>query len=317
MNKNFWKELETPILVLAPMAGFTNSSFRKICKKFGADVVYSEMVSTTALYFQQSDKVKATIKLLKFNSKKEYPYVVQLFGSNPKHFAEATQFITRKIRPAGIDINFGCPVNKVIKQGAGAALMQDLENSYQVIKAVIDNTNLPVSVKVRVQSGKVSVLDFIKRISDLPVAAIMIHARSLNDGFSGYLDWERVKEVKKIFSGIVLANGGIIDLSSAKVAIKESGADGLGLARGVLGRPWLFREIKNDKEEQLSFKEISKIILKQAREVYKHKGSVGIIELRKHLCWYVQGLSNAKRLREKLVKVENFKDIKKIIKEYV
>ncbi len=315
MSKNFWLKLEKPILALAPMAGFTDSSFRQICKKFGADVLYSEMASTTALYYQEKSKVRSTLRLLKFHPTKERPYVIQLFGSNPDHFAQATRFITKKVKPAGIDINFGCPVGKIVKQGAGADLMKNLDKAYAVIKAVTDNTDLPVSVKVRAKSGEVSVLDFLKKISDLPVSAIMIHGRTLNQGFVGEPDFEIIKEARKYFKGIILANGGINDLKSAQKALQASQADGLGIARGALSRPWLFKEIKKNKSIDLDLKNISKIILKQAKSVYKKKGQAGIIELRKHLCWYMQGIRGAKKLRERLVQVESVKEIKKILRK--
>ena len=140
----FWQTIKKPILALAPMAGFSDSPFRQVVSKYGADVVYSEMASVTALFYNK----KITLELLKFDKRKEKNYVVQLFGSNPEHFAVATKIVTEEIKPNGIDINFGCPVGKVIKQGAGSDLMTDLVKAHAVIKAVCDNTNLPVSVKI-------------------------------------------------------------------------------------------------------------------------------------------------------------------------
>lgn len=314
MDTNFWLQLKKPILALAPMAGFTDSSFRQICKKFGADVVYSEMASTTALYYQQKHKIESTKRLLQFNKRREGHYVVQLFGSNPEHFAQAARFVSKEIKPAGIDINFGCPVGKVIKQGAGADLMKDLVQAHRVIKAVIDSTNLPVSVKIRAKSGDVGALEFFKAIADLPVAAVMIHGRTLSQGFVGEPDLKLIKEARKYFKGIILANGGVTDLVSAKKTLQGSNADGLGLARGILGRPWLFKEIKEGKEISMSFKDISRIIIAQAKQVQKKKGQAGIVELRKHLCWYVQGIPGAKKIREQLVRVNTLKDIKKVLK---
>jgi len=315
MKDNFWKQLKKPIVALAPMAGFTDSAFRQICKRFGADVLYSEMASTSALYYNQENKINRTMGLLKFNRSKERYYVVQLFGSNPEHFAQATAFITKEVKPDGIDINFGCPVGKVLKQGAGADLMRDLDQSYKVIKAVIDNTHLPVSVKLRAKSGEVTALDFLKKMSDLDVSAVMIHGRTLNEGFVGEPDWKMIKEARKHFKGIILANGGVNDLDSAKHALEESGADGLGLARGVLSRPWLFKEIKEGKEVKMGQKKLFKIIIKQAKQIEKEQGQVGIVELRKHLCWYVQGMEGAKKFREKLVKVNTLSDVKKALKK--
>lgn len=335
MPINFWEKLKKrrgPILALAPLAGFTDSAFRQVCKKYGADVLYSEMASVTALFYTagrvNDNKVKGkaaedkifkneTLKLLKFDRTKEKYYVVQIFGAEPEHFAVAAKIISEKIKPDGIDINFGCPVPKIVKQGAGCGLMKDLKRSRAVIEAVLANTDLPVSVKIRVKSGNIDALEFIKNISDLPIAAIMIHARTHAQGFTGEPDWKLVKEVRKYYQGVILANGGINNLDSAKKVLQVSGADGLGLARGILGRPWLFKEIKKDKFINLKPKEVFKIALDHAILVDKLKGKTGMIELRKHLVWYAAGLAGAAKIREKLVKVSSLKDVKGVLEKIV
>ncbi len=238
MRDNFWLKLKSPFLVLAPMAGFTNLVFRKICQDYGADVVYSEMASATALYYNQKEKNK-TLELLK-KSKKEKNYVVQLFGGDEKHFPLATKIINEKIKPDGIDINCGCPVSKVIKQKAGVDLMKDPKRARSIIKSVIDNTNLPVSIKIRTKAYNKHAMDFVKYLSDLDISALIIHGRSLSQGFSGPIDYSLIKDIKKIFPKKVIANGGIYDLRSAQETVKKTEADGLALARGALNRPWLF-----------------------------------------------------------------------------
>jgi len=327
MEKNFWKKLKKPILALAPLAGVTDSAFRQICKKFGAQAVYSEMASAAALCHGSGE----TLELLKF-SKSERPYVVQLFGSDPKQMGEAAKIVTAKIKPDGIDINFGCPVKKVMKQGAGAALFKDLERSRAVIEAVLKNTDLPVSIKVRTQSGPVKLREFLQNISDLKIAALMIHGRTLSQGFSGPIDADAIKDARRYFSGIILANGGIDKPVAAKRVLTATKADGLGIGRGALGRPWLFREIlKTERHRRMRSgkilkkprrtlkipagpREIFKIALAQARLAAKLKGRAGILEMRKQLCWYAAGLPGARQLREKLVKVETLDDIKAILK---
>lgn len=310
-DNNFWNKIKKPILALAPMAGFSDSPFRQITSKYGADVVYSEMASVTALFYNK----KTTLELLKFNKRKEKNYVVQLFGSNPEHFAVATQIVTKEIRPSGIDINFGCPVGKVIKQGAGSDLMTNLEKAHAVIKAVCDNTNLPVSVKIRAKSGDIGALEFLKSIADLPVAAVMIHGRTVRQGFVGEIDYNLIKEARQYFKGIILANGGINDLAGALKTLELTGADGLGLARGVLGRPWLFKEIKQGREINLNIKAVAKIILRHAKKFKKIKGESAMVDLRKHLCWYVQGVTNASQYRSKMVAINNYQDVKNIFKD--
>ncbi|MFA4941739.1 MAG: tRNA-dihydrouridine synthase [Patescibacteria group bacterium] len=308
MNKNFYQKLKKPIYALAPLAGITDSAFRQICKEDGADIVYSEMASATALFYNQ----EKTLELLKFD-KKERPYVVQLFGSNPEHFAQAVKIVEKKIKPDGIDINFGCPVQKVIKQKAGAELFKDLKLSRAVIESVIKNTSLPVSIKTRAGVGNVDILKFLKYMKGLDIKAIMIHGRTFSQGFSGPVDFEIIKKTRKYFSGIIIANGGVIDKKSADELLIKSKADGIGVGQGALGRPWIFSNLKDGNEKIKTKKEIFRIALNHAKLMKKLKGKQGIVEMRKHLCWYVQGLPDARKLREKLVKVENLKEIKNIL----
>ncbi|MFH1583035.1 MAG: tRNA-dihydrouridine synthase [Candidatus Falkowbacteria bacterium] len=313
--KNFWKKLNKPIYALAPMAGATDSAFRQICKRFGADVVYSEMISAAGLVYNS----KKTLELMRFD-KKERPYVIQLFGSKPEHFATAAKIVEKEIKPDGLDINFGCPVKKVAKQGAGAVLMNNLKLSREIIKAVLANTDLPVSVKCRSQVGQTTVLDFLKTIKDLPIAAVMIHGRSLAQAHSGEINFKIIKQAREFFNGIILANGGVKDKISAEEMLNKTGADGVGIGQGALGRPWIFEQLKITNyqlriknAEQKSASKIFKIILKHAKLAEKLKGREGIIEMRKHLCWYVSGLENASELRKGLVKVGSLKDIKSVI----
>lgn len=323
MNNNFWEKLNQsqdgarkPIYALAPMAGVADSAFRQICKEFGADVLYSEMASVTALVYAP----EKTLEMLAF-SKVERPYVVQLFGNDPEHFAIATKLITKKMparfggKPDGIDINFGCPVKKVQKQGAGAVLMNDLKLSREIIKSVIDNTDLPVSIKTRTKVGKVDVLKFLDNVRDLDIKSVMVHGRTLNQGFAGDVDFKVIKKARDYFNGIILANGGVKNAEDAKELLEKTGADGVGIARGALGKPWIFSEVKSSKVYKVkSSGEIFKIALRHAKLAEKLKGEVGIREMRKHLCWYVQGQPNARKLRQKLVKVKNLKDIRKALK---
>lgn len=321
---NFWLKLKKrgssrggrAIYVLAPMAGISDSPFRQICKGFGADVVVSEMASATALVYSP----KKTLAMLA-SIKAEAPYVIQLFGSNPEHFAKAMKLLTdiRVVKklgvanyrlPQGIDINFGCPVAKVLKQGAGCALFKDLAKSRQVLEAVLANTDLPVSIKTRSQVGGVNILDWLDNIADLPVSALIIHGRTLAQGFSGAADYEIINQARQHFKGVIIANGGINNLADAEYALAISQADGLAIGRGALGKPWIFQELKNKKTSQ---KDVRKIILQHAKLVAKYNGNFG--EFRKHLCWYATGLPNAKKLRGEFIKVNSLKDVKKILKK--
>lgn len=313
-NNNFWEAIKPPILALAPMAGFSDAAFRRLCREQGADVLYSEMVSAAALYYAKPSGAAETWKLMEHSRRQERPFVVQIFGSKPEHFAKAARLISAKVKPDGLDINLGCPVPKVIKQGAGAALMQDLGRARQVIEAVLENTSLPVSIKVRSKSGSVSLEDFLKEIKDLPLAALMIHGRSLSQGFAGSADWAIARLARPLFAGRILINGDIDSLTKAKQALRESQADGLGLARGVLGQPWLFREIKQGRTMEMNDQEILAAALRHASLNYRLKGQAGLLELRKHLVWYAKGRAGASALRQALVKAESLADLRRLLK---
>lgn len=312
--KNFWQELKKQkkgqaILALAPLAGYTDSAFRFICKEFGADVVYSEMASVSALNY----KPEKTLELLKFD-KKERPYVVQLFGSDKKYFVTAVKKLEQELKPDGFDINFGCPVRKVLKQGAGSKLMSDLKSSREIIEAVLSATKLPLSIKVRTESFSVGLLDFLKNISDLPVSAIMIHGRTLKQLFSGPINLELIKESRKYFSGIILANGGINNLAEAQEIVNKTGIDGVGLARGVLGQPWIFSK-KMQNISGLERKKLAiKTALKHLKLVRKNRGEVSFQEFKSPLSWYLKDFSGASALRTKVMAGKSYSEIEKILK---
>jgi tRNA-dihydrouridine synthase B len=322
MTKNFWQKFKKPILALAPMAGITDAAFRYLCGKNGADVVYSEMISAAGLFYD-SERTSGLLDVYKKNGGAKY--VVQLFGNNPDHFAKAVKIIEKIAKPDGIDINFGCPVPKVQKVGAGVKLFQDLDQSHRVIEACLRNTKLPISVKTRIMAGKVSVLEFIEKMKDLPIAAMMVHGRTLAQGFAGEVDYELLDRAQKKFAGIFIANGGIEDFKSAQEMLKRTGADGVGIGQAACGRPQIFSQLKNNKEEKKphslrlrrtsragSF-DVLKIAWGHAKLMEKLKGKQGILEMRKHLCWYVKGLPNAAELRQEFVKVETLGDVRKLL----
>jgi tRNA-dihydrouridine synthase B len=327
--KNFWQKFKKPILVLAPMAGITDAAFRFLCGKYGADVVYSEMISAAGLFYD-SERTSGLLDSYKKNGNAKF--VVQLFGNNPDHFAKAVKIIEKECKPDGIDINFGCPVPKVQKVGAGVKLFQDLDQSHRVIEACLRNTKLPISVKTRIsvnhprnhpnpsferrgnplKGGRIiTVLDFIEKMKDLPIAALMVHGRTLAQGFVGEVDYELLNRAQKKFAGIFIANGGINDYKSAQEMLKKTGADGIGIGQAACGRPQIFNQLRIKKGGDV---DPLKIAWEHAKLMEKLKGKQGILEMRKHLCWYVKGLPNAAELRKEFVKVETLADIKKLLK---
>jgi tRNA-dihydrouridine synthase B len=326
--KNCWEKLNKTFLAMAPMAGITDSPFRQMCKKFGADVVYSEMASATALFYDTKPRrnlvspdleklsSSATLDLLRFEEV-ERPYVVQLFGAKPEHFAVAAQIIEKEIKPDGIDINFGCPVKKVQKQGAGAVLMGDKKLAKEIIKTTIKNTSLPVSIKTRIKVGEVELLEFLDFISDLDIKALMIHGRTLKQMFSGPIDTSVIKKARDYFGGVIMANGGIDNYEEGVRVQNETDCDGLGIARGAMGKPWLFKCLRTGQSPERSLRARYKEIIKHMDLIIEQKGEPALLEFRKHLAWYVQGLEGAKKMRQELMKIECKKDVVKLFREYV
>jgi len=316
--KNFWQKLKKPIIAIAPMAGYTDSAFRFICRKYGADVAYTEMISADALYYDS----KKTLKMLEFN-KKEKPVVCQLFGKRPDMFPKAVE-IVEKAGYDGIDINFGCPARKVVAHGGGVTLMRNLDKCYEIIKTVCNAAKVPVSIKIRASiksktSNKViTALDMIEKVKDLPIKAIMIHGRSFEGGFSGEIDFEMIKKVKEKFKGIVLGNGGILKPEDAKEMIEKTGVDGIGLARGLWKRPYLGKQIKQylkkGEYKAWDLKKIKKLALEHAKLMNETKGERGIREMRKFLLFYFKGFPGASEIRQRLVRVESLAEIENVLK---
>lgn len=309
---NFWTTLKKPVFALAPLSGITDSAFRRICKGLGADVVYSELSSSTAFAYQAD----STHKIVRFDES-ERPYVVQLFGHNPEHFAIAARFVSKEIRPDGIDINFGCPMAKVFKRGGGAALMMDRPLAREVISSVIENTHLPVSIKTRTNVKGFDLLSFLEYVADLDIKALMIHGRSYAQRFAGPNDIETTREARARFKGTILANGGATNPAAAVALIEKTGADGVGIARGALGNPWIFQRLKSGPNGGTTGKparaEVAKTALEHARLSIDLKGRRGIIEMRKHLCWYLQQIPGGKKLKQEAVKLESLDDVAALV----
>lgn len=304
MKQSFWQKTTKPIMALAPMAGYTDSAFRQICREMGADVVYSEMISVDAICFDN----EKTLKMLEFK-RKELPVVFQLFGSKPERFAEATRIVNEKFKgkkSVGLDINFGCPAHKVVKNQSGAALMNELDCAYEIIKTVCDNTDSPVSIKIRTKAKNVGAEEFVNHVKDLPWEAIMIHGRTLAQGFVGEIDFELIKKIKQLVPDkIILANGGITP-KDVKKTLELTRADGVGIARGAWGNPWIFNNTSP------TWPQRRKTILRHAKLFLKYSDS--LIPLRKHLIHYVRGQKNASELRQKIITTETLNDLKSALK---
>jgi len=317
------KEAKNIKLSLAPMAGITDLPFRLVCKKMGADIVYSEMISATGLFYGQNEKSL----LLAQSIKDEAPVAIQLFGNDPKHFAKATKIISslnnkkdknfRKVEE--ININLGCPARKVFKENSGCALMKKPALAKKIIEAVSKNTDLPVSIKIRAGIKSIEAIEFLKEIEGTGWDKVIVHGRTYEEGFSGKIDFEKIKEIKKEFpKKEIVANGGIFTPEDAKEVIEKTGVRHLAIARGCWGNPWAFKQIKDylktGKYEKPSLEEIKSVALEHAQLFLKYTPNKNLIAFRKNLGWYFRNFPKAKKMREELFQVKNLNELKNILK---
>lgn len=306
---DLWQRLPKPLIFLAPMSGVTNKAYRQIVKRFASDILFPEFVSIFAMHYG-SDK---TLEMLAYDEA-ERPIIAQLFGSEPEYFYEAALKI-KELGFDGVDINFGCPAPKVAKNGGGCALLSDLGRCHEVIQAVIDAVGgtLPVSVKTRVSYKKVHVRDFCAKIADLPLANITIHGRPFEHPYEGAADLECIKEAKHLVPFLVCASGNGHTPEAAKYTLDYTGCDGIAVARGTFGKPWLIKQIKDylttGNYTSPTTAEILDIMLEHARLASASNSERPFVELRKVLGWYIKAIPNAARYRAQLVQVHSLEDV--------
>lgn len=305
-------------LILAPMAGVTDLPFRLLCKEQGADLVYTEMISAKGIYY----KNKNTEKLWEIDEQ-EHPTALQLFGSEPELMADMAEKIEARNFDI-LDINMGCPVPKVVNNGEGSALMKNPELAGKIVKAVSGRIKKPVTVKFRkgFNDSMVNAVDFAKRMEENGALAIAVHGRTREEYYSGKADWEIIARVKEAVTIPVFASGDIFTVQDAVRCEKETSCDGLMLARGARGNPWLFHQIKTYQqtgilEEKPDLEEVIQMILRHARMQAAFKGEyLGIREMRKHVAWYIAGYKNSASIRRKVNEVENLQQLEKLFQEW-
>lgn len=302
-------EIKYPV-ALAPMAGITDLAFRTVCRQFGADYTISEMVSTRGMFY--GDRKSA--ELITFSSD-EHPFAVQLFGSVPSHFSSAIKSFEKSGADI-IDINMGCPVSKVVKNGDGCALMKDIDKSAAILHACVNAGNLPVSVKFRKgwDESAVNAVEFAKMAEQCGVSFITVHGRTRCQLYSGKADWDIIAAVKKAVSIPVIGNGDITDEITAKKLLDYTGCDGIMIGRAALGNPWIFKNIKAMlKGKPPAFPPLSKRLCTAYNHIKlmaEHKGEKrGVLEGRKHLAWYLKGIHGAAELKNRASHVSTLSEV--------
>lgn len=298
-------------LALGPMAGVTDLPFRLLCKEMGCNMLYTEMVSAKAILY----KNKNTKELLNID-KNEHPVGVQLFGSDPDIMAQ----IAAQIEEGEcdfIDINMGCPVPKIVNNGEGSALLKQPQLVEEILTKMVKAVNKPITVKIRkgFENGTIYAVEIAKIAESCGVSAIAVHGRTREQYYSGKADWDVIKDVKKAVKIPVIGNGDIFSAEDAKAMKEYTGCDGLMVARGARGNPWIFREIKEYLEngniiDKPTINDIREMIIRHAKMLVDYKGEyTGIREMRKHIAWYTAGLPHSAELRRMCNQIETMENL--------
>ena len=307
-------------LVLAPMAGISNTSFRKIVKRMGAGLIYAEMVSSNALMFGN----EKTLELLKM-SDEERPIAQQIFGSDVTSFVTAAKLIEKTMHPDIIDINMGCPVPKVaVRAQAGSALLKDPEKVKEIVKVVVAAVSVPVTVKIRSgwDNDHINACEIARVCEEAGASAIAIHARTRQQGYTGSADWKIIKEVKESISIPVIGNGDVTSPEKALEMLKTTGCDAVMIGRAAIGNPWIFKECKEyiengklipkptDEEKINMIKEHYQLLKEDKNE------KLALLEIRTHALAYLKGMPEAKRYKDQICKSKTEEEFLNILEEY-
>ena len=304
---------------LSPMAGETDLPFRLICKEQDCGMLYTEMVNAKALCYDDQN----TKKMLKIEEE-EHPVAIQIFGSDPEYMGGAAKILNSYPNEI-LDINMGCPAPKVVKNGDGSALLKNPELAAKVLKAVVGNSEKPVTLKIRKgwDDTCINAVEIAKIAEDCGISAIAIHGRTREQYYSGKADWDIIRQVKENVSIPVIGNGDVFEVEDAINMLNQTNCDAIMIGRGAQGNPWIFKRINHymqtgeilpepTLEEKIN---TAKKHLKLAVE--EHGEYVAVREMRKHIAWYLKGLRNSARVRDEINKIESYEEVVNKLESYM
>ncbi len=307
---------------LAPMAGVTDIAFRGLCKELGCGLLYTEMVSAKGLYYGSSN-TEALMRI----SDLEKPVAIQIFGNEPKVMASACEIFNTRDDICIVDVNMGCPVPKIVKNGEGSALMQNPKLAAEIIKEMKKNSTKPVTVKFRkgFDSNNINAVEFAKYMEDAGVDAIAVHGRTREQMYEGKADWDIIRAVKESVKVPVIGNGDVFSVEAA-IKIKEiTNCDAIMIARGAMGNPWIFREVMQAiNGETVTYptavEKIDMCMRHLDLAVKYYEEIKAVREMRKHTGWYVKGLSNCTEVKNEVNTKKSYDEVKQVLlvyKEYL
>ena len=305
-------------VILAPMAGVTNEAFFFICKKYGAGLLCSEMVSDKGILF----KNEKTLSLLKFDDSL-HPFSIQLFGNDPKELSEAAKVAVKLGHPDILDINMGCSVPKIYKNGSGAALLKSPEKIYEIVKVLVESVDVPITIKIRsgIDHKHMNYIEVAKAAERAGVSAIAFHPRTKTDLFSGEADWRQLKELKEAVNIPVIGSGDIKTPEDAKKMLDETGVDYVMIGRAAMGNPFIFKEI-NDYLETGSYQKVTNeekfnTMLEHFEYLKKTKNAhIAVLEMRTHAAWYVKGMKESALFKNKLNEACSEEELLDLVNKY-